>query len=476
MPGHRRRPPRDAARAGAGVRWPATTSPRHPRHVLLFAVAAGLLARPAVPPRPAVVHALPSRRSPRSRLAAAVSSLAAAATAVLAGAVVADLRLVGARGRPRCRACTAARSRRAPSLLEPVRVRARRAADAFGRAACSTGARRATSRSCACGLPRILAHGRAWARSWPSRGASRHSGGSTRSSAAAARSRRSRSSRLRATGERRGGPARGCRRRAPARARTGSAVGSPSPRRRCCAGWCSARTSSSRDDVRDDFKRSGLAHVLAVSGQNVMLLATLVLARGRAVGAPLRARLVVALALVALYVPLTGAGPVDPARRRHGRGRASSRRSRAGPRTAGTRSGSRRRSRSRVNPGAAGEPGWQLSFAAVVALLALAPPLRGRLARCDARAGRGRRGDDRGRHGRHRATDGAALRAGLDRGAAREPARGPRDRAGHVARDARRRRGPDRARARRSRSTSSTSRCWRSSNGWRARWPTCPRR
>ena len=34
-----------------------------------------------------------------------------------------------------------------------------------------------------------------------------------------------------------------------------------------------------------------------------------------------------------------------------------------------------------LNPRAAGEPGWQLSFAAVVALLALAPPLRARLAR-----------------------------------------------------------------------------------------------
>ena len=34
-----------------------------------------------------------------------------------------------------------------------------------------------------------------------------------------------------------------------------------------------------------------------------------------------------------------------------------------------------------LNPRASGEPGWQLSFAAVVALLALAPPLRAALAR-----------------------------------------------------------------------------------------------
>ena len=31
------------------------------------------------------------------------------------------------------------------------------------------------------------------------------------------------------------------------------------------------------EEVRDDFQRSGLAHILAVSGQNVMLLAVLVL-------------------------------------------------------------------------------------------------------------------------------------------------------------------------------------------------------
>ena len=63
------------------------------------------------------------------------------------------------------------------------------------------------------------------------------------------------------------------------------------------------------DATRDAFERSGLAHVLAVSGQNVMLLATLVLAVGAVTGLGLRARLISALALVAFYVPLTGAGP-----------------------------------------------------------------------------------------------------------------------------------------------------------------------
>ena len=59
----------------------------------------------------------------------------------------------------------------------------------------------------------------------------------------------------------------------------------------------------------DDFKRSGLAHLLAVSGDTVMLLALLAMALLALLGVPLRVRLVCVLALIALYVPLTGAGP-----------------------------------------------------------------------------------------------------------------------------------------------------------------------
>ena len=38
------------------------------------------------------------------------------------------------------------------------------------------------------------------------------------------------------------------------------------------------------EEVKDDFQRSGLAHILAVSGQNVMLLAVLVLGACALVG------------------------------------------------------------------------------------------------------------------------------------------------------------------------------------------------
>ena len=134
------------------------------------------------------------------------------------------------------------------------------------------------------------------------------------------------------------------------------------------------------DEVRDEFQRSGLAHILAVSGANVMLLAALVLGTCALIGVPLRARLILAAGLIAIYVPLAGGGPSiqragvmgvaglvaalagRPARRWYALLLAA----------AATLA---------LNPRAAGEPGWQLSFAAVVALLVAAPPLRHALAR-----------------------------------------------------------------------------------------------
>ena len=133
-------------------------------------------------------------------------------------------------------------------------------------------------------------------------------------------------------------------------------------------------------EVKDDFQASGLAHILAVSGQNVMLLAILVLAICGLIGVPLGARLTLAAAVIVLYVPLTGAGPSIQ---------------RAGVMgVAGLLAALAGRPSRRwyalllaaaltliLNPRAAGEPGWQLSFAAVAALLAGAPPLRAALER-----------------------------------------------------------------------------------------------
>ena len=133
-------------------------------------------------------------------------------------------------------------------------------------------------------------------------------------------------------------------------------------------------------DVRDDFQRSGLAHILAVSGSNVMLLAILVLGACAFVGVPLRTRLLLAGAVIAIYVPLAGGGPSIQ---------------RAGVMgIAGLVAALAGRPASRwyalflaaavtlaINPRTDGEPGWQLSFAAVLALLVAAKPLKERFER-----------------------------------------------------------------------------------------------
>jgi competence protein ComEC len=131
------------------------------------------------------------------------------------------------------------------------------------------------------------------------------------------------------------------------------------------------------DEVRDDFRRSGLAHLLAASGANVMLLCALVMPLLVIAGASPRARVAVLLPLVVLYVLLAGAG--------------------ASVARAGVMAGAAlvaivagRRSSAvyalllaaactlAMNPRASADPGWRLSFAAVAGMLALGPP-RGRL-------------------------------------------------------------------------------------------------
>ncbi|MGH2980985.1 MAG: ComEC/Rec2 family competence protein [Solirubrobacterales bacterium] len=125
----------------------------------------------------------------------------------------------------------------------------------------------------------------------------------------------------------------------------------------------------------EDFQRSGLAHLLAVSGQNVVLLALLAAPLLAALGIPLRARLAWLLALVALYVPLAGGGP--SIQRAGAMGAAAIVATLAG------------RPASRIyalllaavatlalNPRAGADVGWQLSFAAVVGIFVAVRPLR----------------------------------------------------------------------------------------------------
>ena len=148
-----------------------------------------------------------------------------------------------------------------------------------------------------------------------------------------------------------------------------------------------------QDDVidgrtREEFQRSGLAHLLAVSGQNVVLLCLLAWPFLAVIGLTLRARLIAALCLIAIYVPVTGAGPSIQ---------------RAGVMgAAGLVAALADRPRSRwyalllaaavtlsINPRTGEDVGWQLSFAAVIGILLwtarLTPALAAGAARGSAR-------------------------------------------------------------------------------------------
>lgn len=136
----------------------------------------------------------------------------------------------------------------------------------------------------------------------------------------------------------------------------------------------------------EDFRRSGLSHLLAVSGQNVALLALLAMPLLAALGLTLRARLVWAIGLIAVYVPLAGAGP------------SIQRAAVMGALSLLATLGGRRTSRLyalvvaaivtlAVEPRIATDTGWQLSFSAVLGILLLGAPLRRAIA---ARIGDGR--------------------------------------------------------------------------------------
>ena len=124
----------------------------------------------------------------------------------------------------------------------------------------------------------------------------------------------------------------------------------------------------------EDFRRAGLSHLLAVSGQNVALLALLAMPVLALLGMPLRARLLWVLGLIAVYVPLAGAGP------------SIQRAGVMGALSVLATLGGRRASRLyalavaavvtlAIDPGIAADVGWQLSFAAVLGILFLAAPL-----------------------------------------------------------------------------------------------------
>lgn len=128
----------------------------------------------------------------------------------------------------------------------------------------------------------------------------------------------------------------------------------------------------------EDFRRSGLSHLLAVSGQNIVLLALLAIPFLSLLGAGPRSRILAVGVLILIYVPLAGGGPSIQ---------------RAGVMgLAGLAAAAATRAPSRVfalalaamitlliNPRATGDIGWQLSFAAVIGIMLMARPIQTRL-------------------------------------------------------------------------------------------------
>jgi competence protein ComEC len=169
------------------------------------------------------------------------------------------------------------------------------------------------------------------------------------------------------------------------RASQGLGRGVPSREAELARGFVLGEDEQIDEGTKEDFRRAGLSHLLAVSGENVTLLALLAMPVLGLLGIPLRERLLWVLGLIAVYVPVAGAGPSIQ---------------RAGVMGAvGVLAvlGGRRASRLyalamaavvtlAVDPGVAADIGWQLSFAAVLGILLLGAPLRRALER---RFGRG---------------------------------------------------------------------------------------
>lgn len=162
------------------------------------------------------------------------------------------------------------------------------------------------------------------------------------------------------------------------RAETALGKGMPAREAALARGFVLGQDEQVDEQTTDDFRRSGLSHLLAVSGQNVALLALLAMPALAALGMPLRTRLVWLLGLIALYVPLAGAGP--SIQRAGIMGALSVLATLAGRRT------SRLYALAiaavvllAIEPGFAADVGWQLSFAAVLGILIFAGPLRAAL-------------------------------------------------------------------------------------------------
>jgi competence protein ComEC len=160
------------------------------------------------------------------------------------------------------------------------------------------------------------------------------------------------------------------------RAEAGLGEGMPSREAALARGFVLGDDDGVDEATREDFVRAGLSHLLAVSGENVTLLALLAMPVLAAFGIALRERLIWVIALIAVYVPLAGSGPSIQRAGVMGvvgllatlQGRRTSRLYALGLALVVTLA---------IDPSVAGAVGWQLSFAAVLGILLLSGPIRG---------------------------------------------------------------------------------------------------
>ncbi|MGZ5341596.1 MAG: ComEC/Rec2 family competence protein [Solirubrobacterales bacterium] len=172
--------------------------------------------------------------------------------------------------------------------------------------------------------------------------------------------------RIEPTGHRRGGPV-ALLDRVRARAERALGRGMRGPESALARGFVLGEDDRIDPRTVDDFKRSGLAHHLAVSGENVVLLAVLAMPFLALAGLSLRGRLVAVLVLIAIYVPVAGAGP--SIQRAGAMGAAGIVAALAGrPRSRGYAVLLAAFATLAANPRASGDIGWQLSFAAVIGI------------------------------------------------------------------------------------------------------------
>ncbi len=159
------------------------------------------------------------------------------------------------------------------------------------------------------------------------------------------------------------------------RERAGAALGRGMPAREAelARGFVLGDDGGIDEDTVEDFRRAGLSHLLAVSGQNVALVALLAIPLLALLGMPLRTRLIWLFGTIAVYVAVAGAGP--SILRAGVMGGLSVLATLAGRRT------SRLYALAMaalvalaIDPGVAADIGWQLSFAAVLGIVFLAAP------------------------------------------------------------------------------------------------------